>query len=341
MTWITPTSLLLAGALNAAEPVPGLSAPAEQEGPGIQFSETTFDFGKVAAGQMVEHTFFMTNLSTKVVEIADVRASESGTYVAENWDRKVAPGHVGQIPVRLRMGGARGTILKAVRVDLKDSPKPQQYLLVRATRWGPIDWEPTWVSFQPVEGEYGNLTNKVQIFNRTDQALTLGPPACTNFEFKTTLKPVRPGKEFELQIIWSNSLPVSLKTKKFRSASPAAYITVMTSNTNIPVVSIPVEISPRPLFIVPESAKLETVNVGRGYLSCAFSVYSQGEWPWEISEASVNAETISTHVKREGAGNSYSVSAIFRPDLDPKENLAFTIKTTHPAVPILKIPIRP
>src|SRR5436190_9246298 len=103
-------ALLAGGALGAADLTNRAGSPVRQQVQQVRFSETDFHFGNLAPAETGEHTFYVTNLSTRVVEIKDVRPGGPGAMLGGEWDRRIEPGQIGRIPVRLRMPGVPRTM---------------------------------------------------------------------------------------------------------------------------------------------------------------------------------------------------------------------------------------
>jgi hypothetical protein len=334
--------------LRAAEPTNAAGVPFKPEIPQVQFSETDFHFGNLAPGETGEHTFYVTNLSTRVVEITNVRADGPGAMLGGEWDRKIQPGGFGRIPVRLRMPGVphtmpqylRSSIVKAVRVSFDWPSNSSQVLLIRGTVWAPIAVEPASVEFKSVEGENAEETNSVRIINQMEQPLVLDTPICTNSALRVQLKTITVGKEFDLSVVWSNSLAATVWPSVERHSIFESSVAIKTSNTNLSLFTIPVTVTPKSLLIILSSpVQLERHEIGRGFSSCGFSIYPQGKTPIRFLEASVNTETkrITTTGRPDG---SFYVHAMFPFDVPGDQELAFTITTTHPALPKFTVPIK-
>ncbi len=90
--------LVLGVALAVASPTAfGQAAPAAATQPGtprIQFSETTFDFGKVKPSDTLKHDFIVTNTGAATLEITAVQPG-CGCTTAGAWDRLIKPGKSG------------------------------------------------------------------------------------------------------------------------------------------------------------------------------------------------------------------------------------------------------
>src|SRR5262245_44559804 len=85
----------------AQAPAPtAVAAPATPPGgPAIKFVETAHDFGRVPQGEIVRRDFIFTNTGSALLEIKDVRPG-CGCTTAGEWDKSVAPGKTGKIPLQ-------------------------------------------------------------------------------------------------------------------------------------------------------------------------------------------------------------------------------------------------
>jgi hypothetical protein len=348
-TWayVLLAGTLLAGCtLRAAELSNWAGSPFRHDVPLVQFSETDFHFGYLAPAETVEHTFYVTNLSTRVVEIKDVRPGGPGAMLGGEWDRRIQPGQFGRIPIRLRMPGVpgtmpqwpSGTVVRAVTVSFDAPSNSSQFLLIRGTVWTPIAVKPDSVEFFLVEGENCLETNSVRIFNQIDQPITLDEPVCTTLGFRAVLKTITPGKEFELSVIGSNSCPGQVRSIVRSHPTHECDIRINTSNTNLPSFQIPVTRRITSLFrMEPSVVKLARQRRGRDFETASFTVFPQGKWPMHL-EAIVNSETLHLDVI-ERPDRAFEIKAMFPTNLPPDKDLEFTMKTGHPGLPEFKVPI--
>ena len=112
--WIQGQPLAPGGA-TPVKPVAVHPSVAPGAGPRIEFGEREHDFGEVQAGQKFQHTFVFTNTGLSTLEILQVRPS-CGCTTAGEWDKRVEPGGVGQIPIQFNTANFSGMIHKTVSV---------------------------------------------------------------------------------------------------------------------------------------------------------------------------------------------------------------------------------
>lgn len=89
--------------------------------PVITFEQPDFNFGEVAVGSVVEHTFKFTNTGTGPLIIHDVKPS-CGCTALKNWPKGVIePGQGGEIPIEFTPSHS-GTANKTVSVITNCTP---------------------------------------------------------------------------------------------------------------------------------------------------------------------------------------------------------------------------
>jgi len=120
---------------------------AQTNTPRIQFAATEFDFGKLKAGDVIKHAFVFTNTGTATLEITDVRPS-CGCTTAGSYDRQVAPGQTGSIPLQFNSTGFNGELGKVVTVICNDPAQSSLILRIKGTVWIPVEVTPATVVFK-------------------------------------------------------------------------------------------------------------------------------------------------------------------------------------------------
>ena len=84
-----------------------------KEGPAIAFEEKLFDFGVIAQGDTVEHTFVFENVGSAPLKILSARGS-CGCTVPSYSKEAIAPGEKGEVFVRFKSAGKSGQQNKTV-----------------------------------------------------------------------------------------------------------------------------------------------------------------------------------------------------------------------------------
>jgi hypothetical protein len=315
-----------------AQPAPAPTDPLQLDGPRIRFSETNFNFGKVKTTDTLRHDFIVTNTGNALLEITEVRPT-CGCTMAGTWDRQIQPGKTGRIPIQFSPAKFNGPVSKGIAVACNDPAQTNHTLQITATVWRPIDVQPATAYFTPVEGEATNEVRIIRIVSNLDEALTLDAPQSTNGAISVELKTVQPGKEFELHVRYAAS---------HSNAIPNSFITMKTSSTNMPVISVPVYATLRPaLLTLPNRILLPAGSIMPGFRGAATTIRNNGTTPVKLSDPSVNAEGVTVQMTETQPGKLFSLSLNFPTNFQAQagQELELTVKTSHPNYPIIKVPI--
>ena len=309
------------------------AAPASTNanGPHIQFAETSFNFGKVAPTDKPQHEFIFTNTGTATLEIADVRPG-CGCTTAGTWDKKIEPGKTGKIPLAFNPANFSGPVTKGATVTCNDATQASVYLQFQATIWRPIELQPQYVYFMPVEGEVTNETKIIKIVNNTEEAVKLQPAESASPVFKTELKEVKPGKEFELHVTYAG--PVS-------NAAPQGNITIKTSATNMPTLSLNAVAMPQPALVaMPQHIQLPAGPLAADYKFPAM-IRNNSHTPITLSDAAVNADGATVQLQEIEPGKNFRLNVGFPTNFHVSANqpVELTVKTSNPKYPLVRVPV--
>lgn len=320
-----------------AQPVPpsapSVASPAVPSGPApkIAFSSLVHDFGRVSAGEIVRANFTFTNTGNAALEITEV-VPTCGCTTAGTWEKRIEPGKTGTIPLQVNTANFSGPVTKFVTVRCTDPTQNTVMLQVKGTIWKPIDVTPMFVVFNISGDPPTNEVRSVKISNNTDQALVLSDLQTGNRAFTAEIKTNQPGKEFEIQI--RVVPPLAIGTIQ-------GPVTVKTSSTNMPVISItamamvqpPLVAVPGQVFLQPGPLPTQT--------QVALSIRNNASAPVSLSSPSVSVENVQAQVQENQTGRLFSVTLTFPQGflLPSGQNAEFTLKTSHPSQPQLKVPI--
>jgi hypothetical protein len=331
---LTITLAQLAVAATAPVPTPATPAattPPNPDAPKAQFAETSFNFGKVAPTDKPQHDFVVTNIGKTVLEITDVRPG-CGCTTAGTWDRKIEPGQTGKIPLAFNPANFTGPISKGATVTCNDPEHASFYLQFQATVWRPIELQPQYVYFMPIEGEVTNDTKIVKIVNNLDDEVKLEAPKSASAAFTTELKTIRPGKEFELHVTYAG--PVS-------NAPPQGNVTIATSSTNMPSLSVNVVAMPQPgLVALPQQIQIPASPIAADYRYPAM-VRNNSHTPVKLSDPAINIEGATVDLSEVEPGKNFRLNIGFPTNFRAKagQNMELTVKTTNPKYPVMHVPI--
>ena len=242
--------VLFAGALAVSLAAQVTAAPPPgPKGPVIKFASPVYDFGTALAGDLVEHVFVFTNAGDAPLEILGVYPSCNCT-VPGGWTNRVAPGEVGSVELLLDTSRFQGPIAESTVVASNDRAHFNVALRFKGTVHQPIEVLPRAVLLRP---NSAGASNAVRIVSYLPETLTLQQPVSEDTLFVPRVKVQVPGREFQLAVS-SSAHPGSLRQSR---------ITIRTSSTRVPIITIPVLLAP-PLAPVDPSGPTSKPRLGRG-----------------------------------------------------------------------------
>ena len=306
------------------------SAPAGAA-PKITFASTVYDFAKATSGEVVRHDFVFTNIGTATLEITDVRPG-CGCTTAGAWDKRVEPGQTGRIPLQFNSAGFGGSVSKAATVACNDSNQPTVILQITGTVWKPIEITPTMASFSFSSEDQTNETKMLRIVNNAEEPITLSDVRSTNPSFKTDLRTVKPGKEFELLV---TAVP------PFTTPSVFGSISVRTSSAKSPVLNVSTYLSvQQQVVVIPEQLMLPPGPL-TNVLNLIVSVRNHGSNPLAVSEAGANVPGVQVAVEELQPGRLFTLRASFPAgfEVKPGQKVELTARTDNPKFPRFQVPV--
>jgi hypothetical protein len=307
------------------------AAPPPPHGPRIQFSETSFNFGSVKPSATLAHDFIITNTGDALLEITAVHSACACTTVSA-WDRAVQPGKTGKISIRLDPSLLNGTVAKSVTVTCNDALEALPILQVQVHVLRPITVDPPYAYFMPVEGEETNETRVIRIVNHQSEDITLEPPQSASPAFKTELKTLRPGKEFELSVTYTGLVT---------NARSLGNIAIKTSEASMPVLNVSAAAFPKPILVaMPPQILLPGVPLRSEY-QFSMNIRNNSRSPVKLFDPSVNIEGVKVQMHEVEQEKVFLLKLEFPPNLRlrPGQPAELSIKTSHPHYATFKVPI--
>lgn len=298
----------------------------------IKFDSTIHDFGRVPENQIVQADFTFTNTGSAVLEVTDVKPS-CGCTTLTNWDRRVEPGKTGVIPIRFNSANYNGPVTRFITVACNDPSATNLSLQIKATVWKAINVTPMTVYFALITSDpLTNVTRIAKITNGDEaQPLTLASPTSDRPFFKATIKTNQPGKEYDLEV---GLVP------PLNGSNLSGSITIATSSAKMPMLNIPVvvniqpPVTPLPTQIVMPDGPLD------GKRELGVYVRNNDKEPINVFEPSITLSNVQVQVHEFQKGRMYRVALSFPAGFElPKTGGRLTVKTSHPQVPLLEIPL--
>jgi len=305
-----------------------LANPTRLTGPAIQFDSTTNDFGQVLAGEAVQHVFTFTNTGSEDLIISKVEPGCGCTHAGE-WTHLAKPGQTGIIPVRLNTAGFVGATDKAITVTCNDPRQPDVSLKLRGKVRKALEMQPpaAILNLQP-DSPFGAAV--IRITNHLEQPLLLFAPQSTNGALSAELRTNLPGRDYAVVI--SNTAPLP-------PGALAANITLATSWTNLPVLSLPVLANAFPTFtIIPSQIDLAVMATGQ---VTRVAVLNNGTNAVSLSEPTVSAVGAEVSLVETKPGIEFTATLSFLAGfrLPAGEKHWFSVRTSHPLCPVIQVPI--
>lgn len=299
--------------------------------PRIQFAELVHDFGKIEAGAVMWHSFVFTNTGNATLTITDVRPG-CGCTTAGTWDREVEPGKTGSIPLKFNSTDFSGSVAKSATITCNDPTQGNIYLQLKATISRPVEVTPATVYFSLSAEAATNETRAVRIVSNLETPLTLSAPECTNQAFRTELATITPGKEFELRV---TAQPRPGVTREQGS------VTLRTSATNSPLLTIPVYANVQPAVVVAPSQLALPAGPLATPLRPSVTIRNTGTNAMTLSDAAVNIPGATVEVKESQPGKVFALAVTFPAGLKLETGRTgeVSVKSSHPSFPVIKVPV--
>jgi hypothetical protein len=319
-----------AQAPGTAAPPPAIPSVPGPIGPKIQFATTVYDFGRVRSGEPVKYTYVFTNVGDATLILANVQP-QCGCTAAGDWSRQVEPGQTGNIPIQFNTAAYNVPVFKQVTVTCNDKAQPAVFLQLKGVVFKPLDVAPpmAYLNLSP-DAEGGSAT--VTITNNTEDALVLSEPVSNNKAFAAELRTDTPGKSYQLVI--SSIAPLG-------APGVQAQITVKTSWTNQPTLTVPVYANTKPVLSVSPSIISLPPSPLAAVQTSSVTIQNNSTNPLSVTDASVNAAGVEVQIKEMQPGQMFTALATFPQGFEaqPGKPLELRMKSSNPKYPEVKVPI--
>jgi hypothetical protein len=177
-----------------------------------------------------------------------------------------------------------------------------------------------------------NETRVLRIISNLETPLTLSPPECTNQAFRTELKTVREGKEFELRVTVQ---------PPFASSYAQAPVILKTSATNMPRLSIPLYAHVQPVILtVPAMISLPPGPL-TGAVQPSLTIRNTGTNTLALSEPRINLDGATLSLREVQTGRVFTVTLTVPAgaQLQATQRVEVTLKSNHPQFPVVRVPV--
>lgn len=244
------------------------------------------------------------------------------------------PGESGKIPIKISTKKGSGPLSKSITVNTNiEGADATLRLTIKGEVWQPVQVTPQSAAFGRLTAVKASseMERKLTIVNNIDGELTLSNIRSSNPRFKAEVRPLEPGKKFELIVTMVPPLQDGNNTGK---------ITIDTgleepATLDVPVyafVTAPVDVTPAQLTLLPNrTASMKRQLYIRSHDNKAFEVKNL--------KCTTDALTLDISDMR-GNQQTYQLVVEIPVDYAPGPNGdKITFDTTHPAQPSMTIPI--
>lgn len=319
----------------AQPPAPAVAAavaPADTNAPGpkIEFATPIYEFGKIKSGDPVKYTYYFTNTGTETLEITRVQPS-CGCTTAGDFSKKVEPGQTGNIPIQFNSGNFNGNVFKTITVSSSAKNSPTTVLQLKGTIWKAVEFTPAY-SVLTIPPDAAVSTATVHITNNLEEPLTLLEPHSSNPAFSAELKTNQVGKGFELTITAKRPL---------NSGTMNGQITMKTTSTNAPVVTVPFWANVQSAVMVfPPQITLPPAPL-TNKVTPSITIQNNSTNKLTVTDAEVNIPGVELQLKETQPGKVFSAQLVFPEGFElPKgKEVLFTAKSSNQETPTIKVPI--
>lgn len=297
----------------------------------IQFVVPTLNFGRIAAGTVLDHSYVFKNGGDGPLTITSVFPTCGCTTVGD-FSAELEPGQTGTIPIRFDSTGFDGEITKEVVIASNDPDQPEVTLLIEGTVYSSVTVSPNDAVFASFADATASETKIVRITNNTEKPLALAAPESNNPAFVAELKTVLPGKEFELHV---TAVP------PFGAAGLRGQIALKTNSPERPVITVTTLVVVQKLVtVVPSGIWVPTPPTTQSRVTIR---NNSGATGFALSDPVVNLPGVTAVVNEVEPGRVFSVVLTFPSEfaLPVGTQGELRVQTNHPRFPTVTVPIRP
>jgi hypothetical protein len=182
--------------LVAADPASDLD---ESGTPELSIEDTTFDFGDRYTGEIVEHTFKLTNIGDANLHISQVLTS-CGCTSSELSSNDVAPGESVDLNLKLDLHMQRGVQNRTIFVRSNDPKTSDLQLTLKGNALSHVELDPPYVVFgNPKDSQPQTATVSV-IADDSIDSLSIKQTETSGKNLNAEVQTLEPGKKFAVKI---------------------------------------------------------------------------------------------------------------------------------------------
>lgn len=303
----------------------------------VVFPETTFDFGRVVRGGLIEHEFIVRNDGTSPVRV--LRASMTPPLLATRMPGVIAPGATAHIATRLDTAQLQGAFQGELIVYLDDPTWSQVRLSFEGEVVGQVEVAPMPALF--VVGQRGRgAASSVELINHEAEPLQILDVQHSQDAFSTTLEPLVPGKRYRLTVTLRPDGPGG------RRSDP---ILIRTSSRTVPSIRILAHTNLRNrVYVFPDSVDLGSFELARAKsdpqllasLAQTLMVYQSDGTDFR-AQVDTDVPGLTLSRERGPRGDRYQIDVQLTPERLRAGEIegSIRIRTNDPEFPELSVPV--
>ncbi|MCP4581265.1 MAG: DUF1573 domain-containing protein [candidate division Zixibacteria bacterium] len=176
----------------------------------IEFEHTTFDFGSIAKGSSVTHSYWFDNNGSDTLVITKIKPT-CGCTSTKTGGIVVPPGERSNIDIIFNSGKFNGKVTKAIKIECNDSVNPYMDIRFKALINNPLltlEYTPLQADFKTIPvGASKTFTISITNVDSSESRLVLIDKPAKEF-IKTKLKKdkIKPGETAEIEFTIAKDL---------------------------------------------------------------------------------------------------------------------------------------
>jgi hypothetical protein len=324
---------LFAGAQQTSAPPSTAAATTNAIGPKIAFASQLYDFGRARSGDPVKYTYVFTNIGDAMLVLNNVQP-QCGCTAAGAWTKEVEPGKTGNIPIQFNTVAYNGGVLKQVTVTCNVTTQSVVILQLKGTVFKPYEMNPQMAVFN-LAPDTETASMVVTITNNMEEPLLLFAPEVNNHTFSAELVTNVPGKSYLVKVSTVPPLPAT--------GSAQGQLTLKTSWTNTPIIPLTLVANIQPaVMVIPAVITLPPAPLANAQTNAVAIQNNSGTNTLTLFEPTINIPGVGIEIRTNQPDKSFSVMLGFPQgfEVPPGQQVEFSLKTSSPKVPLVKVPVR-
>jgi hypothetical protein len=308
------------------------------EGPRAIAPETSYSFGTIRQGTVVEHAFTLKNEGAETLRILGARMTTP--LLIDRMPARLMPGAELTVRARLDTSKLSGPFKGEILLSLNDPAVPEMMLSFEGRIIPPIEFAPRPVFFVAgIRGEHRE--DSIEIINHESEPLRIESVENPQERFTTRLETLEEGRRYRLSLMLNPNGPGGKKSET---------ITIRTSNPDKPVLKIGANTYLRErVYTFPDEVDLGTIRMADikahpqllRYTAQTLMVYQVGGSDFQV-KIRTDLPMLDLKSERGPKGDRYQNTITLIGDRIKPGRIegAIDIETNDPEFPSLAVPVR-